>query len=114
MLVTTDTPINWHNVVRFIGTLAHEARHIEVGHHPCEGIKDQRVADMQAFGVHNSVYTWVAEYIADGIVTQSDRDAARTWACQPRISERQRPHRTCRARCARCGLCVRLEIELVC
>jgi len=84
MLVTSDTPINWHNIVQFLGALAHEARHIEVGHHPCEGIRDQRVADMQAFGVHNSVYTWVAEYIVEGIVTQSDRDAARTWACQQR------------------------------
>jgi hypothetical protein len=86
MLVVTDMPIIWHNIVRFLGTLAHEARHIEVGHHPCYGGRDHRVADMQAFGVHNSVYTWVAEYTVEGIVTQSDRDAARTWACRQRSS----------------------------
>ena len=27
--LTSDTPINWQNVVHFIGGLAHEARHIE-------------------------------------------------------------------------------------
>ena len=85
LALPVDTPVNWHNIIYFLGGLAHEARHIEIGGHVC-GVRDRRVADMHAFGVHNSVYTWVADYVADGIVTQADREAARIWACQQRNS----------------------------
>jgi hypothetical protein len=81
----TQTAINWRNVVRSIGGYAHEARHIEVGGHPC-GTRDRLVADLQAFGVHNQVYEWVASHIVDGVVDDAVRDAARGWACEQRNS----------------------------
>jgi hypothetical protein len=80
-----QTAINWTNVARLIGGLVHEARHIEVGDHPC-GTKDRRVDDLGAFGVHNLTYEWIAQHLASGEVPDDVRSAARSWACEQRSS----------------------------
>ncbi len=82
--VPQETPITWRNVARSVGGFAHEARHIEVGGHPC-GTRDNRVDDLGAFGVHNLVYQWVANY-SEGPVPDEARQAARVWACEQRNS----------------------------
>jgi hypothetical protein len=83
--VPRQTAINWTNVARLVGAFAHEARHIEVGGHPC-GTRDQRVDDLGAFGVHNLTYAWIADYLMNPEVPAETRSAARGWACEQRNS----------------------------
>jgi hypothetical protein len=50
------------DVLGLIAGLIHEARHIEVGPHPCQGIHDNRISDLGAFGCQSLYDQFMARH----------------------------------------------------
>ena len=65
--------------------IVHEARHIEVGDHPC-GARDNRADDLMAFGVHYFYRVWVERHTSPDQFPAELRAQLATQNCQMRNS----------------------------
>jgi hypothetical protein len=92
---TGSLPLKWPTLQQFIGLLAHEVRHAEVGGHPC-GQFDNRVSDMGAGGVQNLFFTWIGAHSNPAVIPVEYRPIALHDACIHRgNSFCLEPHQTC-------------------
>lgn len=57
---TDEPPITVDRVIMALALLVHEARHLEVGQHPCERRWDNRVDHLGSWGTQVRFYEWVA------------------------------------------------------
>jgi hypothetical protein len=62
MTMQTGVPLTWLNVMATAAVIVHEARHIEIGGHPCNGTLDNRADDLLAFGAHYYYRVWVERH----------------------------------------------------
>jgi hypothetical protein len=72
----------WYNqqsgigLMSFVGLLVHEARHAENGGHTCDGINDETLDELGAWGVQYYLYLWMAEHSPAGLLTPVEREGA--------------------------------------
>lgn len=57
---TAEPPIDVDQVIISLALLVHEARHLEVGAHPCNQRWDNRVDDLGSWGTQVKFYEWLA------------------------------------------------------
>jgi hypothetical protein len=61
-MADTAPPLTWSDVMGNAAAIVHEARHIEIGGHPCNGTRDNRADDLLAFGAHYYYRVWVERH----------------------------------------------------
>lgn len=59
---TAEPALAGIEMLHLIGFLIHEARHIQVGHHPCQRIFDNRISDLGAYGSENVYIQFLARH----------------------------------------------------
>lgn len=75
-----DPELQWPDMQRLIGTLAHENRHAEGVGHTC-GTRDRSIADGGAWAYHNHFITWIGLYSDPLIIPAAYRPHALQSAC---------------------------------
>ena len=75
--------------------LIHEARHIEVGQHPCEGSHDNLISDLGAAGCQNLFKQFLVRHSDPAQVPPEYRPTLLWEACIHREGFCQEPPRPC-------------------
>lgn len=72
--------LTWYSLETLISGIVHETRHLAVGPHRC-GTKDLRIADKEAFGVHNYFLQWIGRHSDPAVIPLEYRPLALWKAC---------------------------------